>query len=234
MEQFRQEVDDIDTRANDEMIERKMRQIEERKRRKEEKRKNEEQRKKNEASAAVKGGKPADSAEKATPQPSLKVGSTVRIKGLTSVGTIEKIDGKQATVIFGGGMRTKMRLDRLEEAKEPAAGQSKSEERNQQIVGTWGNLSNSTRSAIDSRRLNFRQDLDVRGMRGDEAIQAVTYFIDDAILVGMSRVRILHGTGTGILRQLIRQYLATVPNVSHFRDEHVQFGGAGITVVDID
>ena len=71
-------------------------------------------------------------------------------------------------------------------------------------------------------------------MRGDEAINAVTYFIDDAILVGMPRVRILHGTGTGILRQLIRQYLATIPNVTHFRDEHVQFGGHGITVVDLE
>ena len=71
-------------------------------------------------------------------------------------------------------------------------------------------------------------------MRGDEAINAVMYFIDDAILVGMSRVRILHGTGTGILRTLIRDYLATVPNVAGFRDEHVQFGGAGITVVDLD
>ena len=59
------------------------------------------------------------------------------------------------------------------------------------------------------------------------------YFIDDACLVGMSRVRILHGKGNGILRQLIRQYLATVPSATSFRDEHVQFGGAGITVVDI-
>jgi DNA mismatch repair protein MutS2 len=70
-------------------------------------------------------------------------------------------------------------------------------------------------------------------MRGDEALQAVTYFIDDAILVGMNRVRILHGTGTGILRTLIRQYLQSVPGVVHFQDEHVQFGGAGITVVDL-
>lgn len=61
------------------------------------------------------------------------------------------------------------------------------------------------------KKLHFKQDIDVRGMRGDEALQAVTYFIDDAILVGMSRVRILHGTGTGILRMLIRQYLETVP-----------------------
>ena len=70
-------------------------------------------------------------------------------------------------------------------------------------------------------------------MRGDEALIAVQYFIDDAILVGLPRVRILHGKGNGILRQLIRQHLATVPNVTHFADEHVQFGGTGITVVDL-
>ena len=90
-----------------------------------------------------------------------------------------------------------------------------------------------TRETIDSHKVNFRQDIDVRGMRGDEAVNAVMHYIDDAILMGASRVRILHGTGTGVLRQLIRQYLATIPNVSSFRDEHVQFGGAGITVVEI-
>ena len=95
-------------------------------------------------------------------------------------------------------------------------------------------MGRQTRETIDDHKLNFKQDIDVRGMRGDEALNAVTYFIDDAILLGMSRVRILHGTGTGILRQLIRQYLATVPNVSHFADEHVQFGGSGITVVDLE
>ena len=211
-----------------------MRQIQERKRRKEEKRKRAAYSAPDGAAIGTPSYKsneaPSESTEKTD---TLIVGSTVRIKGLQSVGTIESTDGKMATVIFGG-MRTKMRVDRLERAKEPQPEQSKSEERNAQIVGSYANLSSGTRAAIDSRKLNFRQDLDVRGMRGDEAINAVTYFIDDAILVGMSRVRILHGTGSGILRQLIRQYLATIPNVSHFRDEHVQFGGAGITVVDID
>ena len=94
-------------------------------------------------------------------------------------------------------------------------------------------VSLQTRSAIDSRKLNFKQDIDIRGMRADEAINAVMYFIDDAILVSMSRVRILHGTGTGALRQAVREYLSTVPNVVSFRDEHVQFGGAGITVVEL-
>ena len=232
---FKQELNEIDTKANDEVIERKMRQIMERKKRKEEKRK------RNSEKSAAESGEfattPQDSSMKGTgavsaPNSQLKPGSTVRIKGLTSVGEIESIEGKMATVIFGG-MRTKMRTDRLEPATKPKKEQSKEEERKASIAGSYANVSTSTRSAIDTRKLNFRQDLDVRGMRGDEAINAVTYFIDDAILVGMSRVRILHGTGSGILRQLIRQYLNTVPNVTSFRDEHVQFGGAGITVVDI-
>jgi len=234
LDAFRQEVENIDTQASDELIERKMRQIQERKERKQ-KRKEEREGKKEQAQQAsdkALEGTASTAMPAASTQP-LKQGSTVRIKGLTTVGTIESTDGKMATVIFGG-MRTKMRVERLEPAQESKAQQSKTEERNASIMGSYGNVSRDTRAAIDSRKLNFHQDLDVRGMRGDEAINAVTYFIDDAILVGMSRVRILHGTGSGILRQLIRQYLATVPNVSHYRDEHVQFGGAGITVVDID
>jgi DNA mismatch repair protein MutS2 len=121
----------------------------------------------------------------------------------------------------------------LEHAEVPKEHATKAEERNQNIAGSYGVVSKGTRQVIDHRKLNFKQDIDVRGMRGDEAINAITYFIDDAILVGVSRVRILHGTGTGILRQLIRQYLGTIPNVTHYRDEHVQFGGAGITVVDL-
>jgi len=86
--------------------------------------------------------------------------------------------------------------------------------------------------SIRQKHLDFRQEIDVRGMRADEALQAVTYFIDDALLVNASRVRILHGTGSGALRQVIRQYLATMPGVVSAHDEHVQFGGAGITVVE--
>ena len=227
---FKEEVAEIDTRENDELIARKIRQIQERKERRE-KRKAEKLAKKEE-------GTPTNATITAGSQPTnsvsqLKVGDTVRIKGLQSVGTIDSIDGKMATVIFGG-MKTKMRAERLEHAQPPKVEKTKAEERNANIVGSYGSISNDTRNVIDNRKQKFHQDIDVRGMRGDEAINAVTYFIDDAILVGMSRVRILHGTGTGILRQLIRQYLATVPNVSHFRDEHVQFGGAGITVVDLD
>jgi DNA mismatch repair protein MutS2 len=90
----------------------------------------------------------------------------------------------------------------------------------------------STLEDVRERSLNFKREIDVRGMRADEALQAVTYFIDDAIIVNVEQVRILHGTGTGVLRELIRKYLKTIPSVSSFREEHVQFGGAGITVVE--
>ena len=221
---FKEELAGIDTKDNDEAIARKIRQLQERKERREKRKQEKAEKAANPAAAAPK--KPA--AERP-----IEAGDTVRIKGLTSVGEVESTDGKMAVVIFGG-MKTKMRADRLEHAEVSKSQLSKQEERNNNIAGSYGMVSRDTRDVIDNRKLNFKQDIDVRGMRGDEAINAITYFIDDAILVGVSRVRILHGTGTGILRQLIRQYLATVPNVSHFRDEHVQFGGAGITVVDLD
>jgi DNA mismatch repair protein MutS2 len=80
-------------------------------------------------------------------------------------------------------------------------------------------------------RLQFKPEIDIRGMRADEALQTITYFIDDAMMVGISRVRILHGTGNGILRQLTRNYLAGIKGIRFF-DEHVQFGGAGITIIE--
>lgn len=93
--------------------------------------------------------------------------------------------------------------------------------------------SNLTRQVIDAHKQNFRQEIDVRGLRGDEALLEVQHFIDDAILIGSHNVRILHGKGNGILRELIRNYLNALPNVIGCRDEHIQFGGSGITVVDL-
>ena len=228
LDSFKEQVADIDTRDNDEAIARKIRQIQERKERRE-KRKAE----KNASAGSAPKDTAAAATKKSTDNQPIATGDTVRIKGLSSVGEVESTDGKMATVIFGG-MKTKMRVERLEHAEKPKPQTTKAEERNNNIAGSYATVSRDTRDVIDNRKLNFRQDLDVRGMRGDEAINAVTYFIDDAILVGMPRVRILHGTGTGVLRQLIRQYLATIPNVKSYRDEHVQFGGAGITVVDLD
>ena len=217
---FKEEVKEFDTKDNDEKIARKMVQIQQRKERHEKRKREKAEERRRDADAvkvAVQDKRSASSA-------GFQMGDAVRIKGLSSVGKVKSVDGKIATVIFGD-MRTKMRTDRLEYVK--TVEQAKTEPSLQSY-----SVSRSTRETIDNRKLNFKQDLDIRGMRGDEALNAVTYFIDDAILVGMPRVRILHGKGNGILRQLIRQYLSTVPNVADYHDEHVQFGGAGITVVD--
>ena len=219
---FKSEVENIDSKANDEDIARKIAQIQARKERKA-------RRKEEKAHQAGQPPQQNISIPEKKKQEDITIGSTVRIKGLTSVGKVESINGKMATVIFGD-MRTKLRLERLERCEK----QEKTETNNKHENLQSYSISKDTREAIDSRKLNFKQDIDVRGMRGDEALNAITYFIDDAILLGVSRIRILHGKGNGILRQIIRQYLGTVPNVTHFADEHVQFGGAGITVVDID
>ena len=157
----------------------------------------------------------------------IAVGSLVRIKGQQTIGTIEQINGKNATVTFGM-MRTVTKLSKLEPATQEAARQQEAER-----PRAYTYLSKETQEDISQRRLQFKQDIDVRGMRGEEALQAVTYYIDDAVLLSMPRVRILHGTGNGILRTLIRQYLQANPAVASCRDEHVQFGGAGITVVEL-
>ena len=224
LDAFKQEMQEIDTKENDDKIARKIAQIQQRKER-HAKRKAEKAQNQEKAAAALRN---AQNKSQTDNNRELKAGDTVRIKGLTTVGKIESIMGDMATAVFGG-MRTKMRLNRLEHATENTE-KDKTEERKESLA-SYG-ISKETRKTIDAHKSNFHQDLDVRGMRGDEALNAVQHFIDDAILVGMPRVRILHGKGNGILRQLIRQYVSSIPNVTHYADEHVQFGGAGITVVD--
>ena len=228
---FEDEVSKFDSTANDEAIARKIAQIQARRERKAQKKKNsavnqQENKSDNQTITEIKESK--------TSTKVFAVGDTVRIKGTKSVGAIDSIDsnGKMAVVIFGD-MRTKMRTERLEHADAPIASpDTSSANKHANLLNV--SLEKTTRETIDNRRSSFRQEIDVRGMRGDEAMNAVQYFIDDAILVGVTQVRILHGKGNGILRQLIRQYLNTVPNVLSARDEHVQFGGAGITVVDLE
>ena len=151
-----------------------------------------------------------------------KVGDSVRLAGQTQVGEVIAVNKNDVTVAFGQ-ITTVVKANRLEPAQPVKV----------QDVRTATHVSKQTQDDIYNRKLAFKPDIDVRGMRGDEAIQTVMHFIDDATLIGMSRVRILHGTGNGILRNLIRQYLHTVPAVRDYHDEHIQFGGHGITVVDL-
>ena len=133
----------------------------------------------------------------------IAVGDHVRLKGQTSAGTVMELQGKQAVVAFGM-IKSTVKLEQLEKVSK---GQIKKEMQKSTFVSV------QTADQMHEKKLNFKQEIDVRGMRGDEALQTVTYFIDDAIQVGIAKVRILHGTGSGILRQLIRDYLRTVPGV---------------------
>lgn len=170
----------------------------------------------------AKGQKTAASPQSAAPDV-ITVGSNVVLAdGGGTVGTVEAISGKTATVVFGQ-MKTSVKLERLRATvRKPSAGKSSA-----------SYLSNATSEASRERQLSFSQELDVRGMRTDEAVQAVMYYMDDAIQFNAGRVRILHGTGTGALRQYIRRYLDSVPQVTRYHDEDVRLGGAGITVVEL-
>ena len=152
----------------------------------------------------------------------LQAGDSVLLKGGTStVGTIISLDEKYAVVAFGS-LKTRVETSRLERTMRKAEVREKP------------SITKSTADDIRERQLHFKPDIDVRGMRADEAVQAVTYFIDDAIQFSYKTLRILHGTGTGALREAIRQYLNTVAGVKNYHDEHVQLGGAGITVVNLE
>lgn len=206
---FKEQIEDIEKKNREDKIARQMEKLREKQERKKDK----------------KGKAKQDASQAVTPkvQP-IEVGSPVKIKGQTSIGEVLEINGKNAVVMFGM-LKTNLKLERLERSTAPQS--------TQKPIAKSTFVSSETQDRVYEKKLNFKQDIDVRGMRGDEALQAVTYFIDDAILLGINRVRILHGTGTGILRTLIRDYLAGVSGVAHYADEHVQFGGAGITVVDL-
>lgn len=147
------------------------------------------------------------------------VGDRVRMKGQQTVGKVAVAKDDYFVVTFGA-VKTIVRAEQIEKV---------------QGANPLSSASNPSPAPILSNgKLNFKLEIDVRGMRGEEALQAVMYYIDDAVRYNAGRVRILHGTGTGALRQIIREYLKTASGVKHFQDEHVQFGGAGITVVELE
>jgi DNA mismatch repair protein MutS2 len=210
LDEMKNKLKEEEEKTLDDEITRKMEQLRERQKRKRDKK--------------------AQKKKEVAPQKSIEekpiaVGDNVRIKGQNGIGKVVELNDKNAVVIFGM-LKTTVKTDKLERSDKVA--------QPTQAMAKSTFVSTQTQDQVYQKKLNFKQDIDVRGMRGDEAIQAVTYFIDDAILLGVSRVRILHGTGSGILRTLIRDYLSTVSGVAHFQDEHVQFGGAGITVVDLE
>ncbi|MBK7132454.1 MAG: Smr/MutS family protein [Bacteroidales bacterium] len=152
-----------------------------------------------------------------------KPGDAVRVTDTQAAGEILSIEGKKVQVETGS-LRFFVPIERIERISR--AELKKSLRSNQVQRG------NDT--AIVQRNINFKPEIDIRGVRGEEAINQVRDLIDNALIVRHRNLRILHGKGNGILRQLVRQYLDTVDVVKSFRDEHVEFGGSGITVVEMD
>lgn len=152
-------------------------------------------------------------------------GDTVKILSRDTFAEVLAIKGKEADLALGHLRITVKMIDLEKVSNKEAKRQTRSQQSGSE---TYRN------NDIQKRKLNFRSDIDVRGMRGEEAIRAIMGFVDDAVMVGATHLRILHGTGTGALRKMIREYLNTLDFVSNCRDEHVQMGGSGITLVDLD
>ena len=151
----------------------------------------------------------------------LKVGEKVRIKDSGMVGEVSKVSTKAATIIVGN-LSTKLPLDRVERVTSNEYRAAVRETPKPRQVYDAG---------IAERKARFQLELDVRGQRVGEAIENVMRYIDDAIMLDVGSVRILHGKGTGALREEIQKYARTVPGVVSAADEHIQFGGSGVTVI---
>ncbi len=150
-------------------------------------------------------------------------GDKVRIEGQNTIGEILELGDKNAVVAFGQ-LRTSVSRKKLQKVS--------NNEARSEMRGSNRTLPNVHRK-LSEKRNTFKPEIDVRGQRAEEAIANIQAFIDEAIMLDVREGRILHGKGNGILREMIRSFLGSDPAVRSFRDEHVQFGGAGITIVEI-
>ena len=156
----------------------------------------------------------------------LKVGEKVRVKENGMVGEVAKVSAKAVVVIIGH-ISSKMPLDKVERITSNEF-KSAVKETSRPVSAVKVNTS------INERKLNFSTELDVRGERLTDAIEKVTRYVDDAIMLSISSVRIIHGKGTGVLREELQKLLRTMPGVASVRDEHIQFGGTGVTIVNFE
>jgi len=156
----------------------------------------------------------------------LKAGEKVRVKENGMVGEVVKVSSK-AVVVAIGNISSKMPLDKVERI-------TSNEFKNavKEVARPVSTI--RVDSSISERKLNFKTEIDLRGARLNDAIEQVTRYVDDAIMLGVSSVRIIHGKGTGVLRDEIQKLLRTMPGVASARDEHIQFGGSGVTIVTFE
>jgi DNA mismatch repair protein MutS2 len=152
----------------------------------------------------------------------IEVGGYVRLPDQDTLGEVLEIKGDNITVAFGH-LRSVVNRKKLSPVSRAEVKRTKVENK------TIGRINQE----IGERKLVFKPNIDVRGMRAEEALQKIREFVDEAVMIDVNELRILHGKGNGILRELIQNYLRTEPAVKNCRDEHVQFGGAGITIVEL-
>lgn len=200
-----------DRKNHDDYIEKKLKQLEDRKMRRN----------------ARKGKPQDDGQEQATEQfrgGALKVGEKVRIKDNGMAGEVIRVSNKAVTVAIGN-ITSKMPLDRVERIS--------SNEYKAAVRENIKPRAAQDDSGLRERRLAFSPELDVRGERVSDALDIVVHYIDDAIMLNIGSVRIIHGKGTGALRDELQKYLRTIPGVTSVHDEQVQFGGSGVTIVTL-
>lgn len=150
----------------------------------------------------------------------IQVGDYVKIKGQEAIGEVISLGQKEAEIILGE-LKSKIKLNRLERMSKTAIKKEKKKSYS------------STSTGMLERSTNFNHQIDVRGMRAEEAIQAVDRFVDDALVLGYNEVSILHGRGDGILRKFLRNYLRQYNYIKSLKNEHEERGGDGITLVEL-
>ena len=155
----------------------------------------------------------------------LKVGEKVKVKSNGLVGEVTRVSGKNVTISVGNISSTR-KAEGLERIS--------SSEFREVSRKVFKPVMQKVDASITNRKLSFRPELDIRGERLTDALDIVTHYIDDAIMLGVGQVRIIHGKGTGVLHEEIQKYLRTVPGVSRVSDEDVRIGGAGVTIVTLE
>lgn len=208
--EFRESVENADAamRENDERLEREMARLERRRKRRDE-------RKASQSSAP--SGEAAAETKKPLP---LVEGAKVRLKGQDGVGVVQSVRGKKAQVAFGQILTT-VDVSRLETISSAEYKRATRPETPRTIIS----------SDISQRRLDFKSTIDIRGERVADALEKVQALVDDALMVGVNSVTILHGKGTGALKEEVRKFLRAMPEVESAVDDHADRGGSGITVV---
>ena len=207
-------------KRKDDYIEEKLRQLRERQEREKKKKARREGRKESgDTTSPSEGDRP-----KGFPSGPLQVGEKVRIKDSGMVGEVSRVSGKSVTVIVGN-ITTKVSPDRLVRI---SSNEYKAAVKD---LPKPASSASAEDPSIRQRKLEFKPEIDVRGLRVQDALDQVMRFVDDAIMLGVNSVRIVHGKGTGALREEIQTLLRATPGITSVKDEHIQFGGTGVTLV---